>query len=73
MYYVRFFGSPSPASAWSWRLGGHHISLNFTIIDGVLSAATPLFFGAGILSAFPSVWKMAAIMDDLLGMVETAN
>ena len=46
MYFVRFFGSPSPTGTWSWRFGGHHISLNFTIIDGVLSAATPLFFGA---------------------------
>jgi hypothetical protein len=45
MYYVRFFGSPS-SGTWSWRLGGHHVSLNFTIIDGVLSGATPLFFGA---------------------------
>ncbi|MEO7369654.1 MAG: DUF3500 domain-containing protein [Ilumatobacteraceae bacterium] len=46
MYYVRFFGSPTADRTWSWRLGGHHISLNFTIIDGVLSGATPLFFGA---------------------------
>ena len=46
MYYVRFFGSPSPTGTWSWRFGGHHVSLNFTIIDGVLSSATPLFFGA---------------------------
>ncbi|MEY2583432.1 MAG: hypothetical protein QOE09_3281 [Ilumatobacteraceae bacterium] len=46
MYYVRFFGTPSPDGTWSWRLGGHHISLNFTIIDGVLSGSTPLFFGA---------------------------
>ncbi len=46
MYYVRFFGTPSPTGTWSWRLGGHHISLNFTIIDGVLSGSTPLFLGA---------------------------
>jgi Protein of unknown function (DUF3500) len=45
MYFVRFFGTPSSSGTWSWRLGGHHISLNFTIIDGVLSGATPLFFG----------------------------
>jgi hypothetical protein len=51
MYYVRFFGSPSSTGTWSWRLGGHHISLNFTIIDGVLSGATPLFFGADPASA----------------------
>ena len=46
MYYVRFFGAPSSTGTWSWRLGGHHLSLNFTIIDGVLSGSTPLFFGA---------------------------
>jgi hypothetical protein len=46
MYFVRFFGTPSTDGTWSWRLGGHHVSLNFTIIDGVLSASTPLFFGA---------------------------
>jgi hypothetical protein len=51
MYYIRFFGSPSSTGTWSWRLGGHHISLNFTIIDGVLSGATPLFFGADPASA----------------------
>jgi hypothetical protein len=46
MYFVRIFGTPSSAGTWSWRLGGHHVSLNFTIIDGVLSGSTPLFFGA---------------------------
>jgi hypothetical protein len=51
MYYIRFFGSPSSTGTWGWRLGGHHISLNFTIIDGVLSGATPLFFGADPASA----------------------
>jgi len=51
MYYVRFFGTPSPNGTWSWRLGGHHVSLNFTIIDGALSGSTPLFFGADPASA----------------------
>ncbi len=51
MYYVRFFGTPAPTGTWSWRLGGHHVSLNFTIIDGALSGLTPLFFGADPASA----------------------
>jgi hypothetical protein len=46
MYFVRLFGQPSPTGTWSWRLGGHHVSLNFTIIDGALGATTPLFLGA---------------------------
>ena len=46
MYFLRVFGEPSPNGTWSWRLGGHHISLNFTIIDGSLASTTPLFLGA---------------------------
>lgn len=51
MYYVRIFGEPAGSGTWSWRLGGHHVSLNFTIIDGELAASTPLFFGADPASA----------------------
>ncbi len=51
MYFVRLFGTPSPTGTWSWRLGGHHVSLNFTIIGGALSGLTPLFFGADPASA----------------------
>jgi hypothetical protein len=40
------FGQPAPAATWGWRVEGHHVSLNFTIVDGVLVAATPSFFGA---------------------------
>jgi Protein of unknown function (DUF3500) len=46
LYYIRLFGTPSPDGTWGWRFGGHHISLNFTIIDGELGGLTPLFFGA---------------------------
>lgn len=51
MYFVRLFGLPSTNGTWSWRLGGHHVSLNFTIVDGELSGSTPLFFGADPASA----------------------
>ena len=44
-YYVRVFGDPV-SGRWSWRAGGHHISLNFTIIDGAVAGTTPLFLGA---------------------------
>ncbi len=44
-YYVRVFGDPA-SGTWSWRAGGHHISLNFTIIDGAVAGTTPLFLGA---------------------------
>ena len=31
---------------WGWRVEGHHLSLNFTLDDGKIVAATPAFFGA---------------------------
>jgi Protein of unknown function (DUF3500) len=46
LYYLRVFGEPSADGTWSWRFGGHHVSLNNLIVDGQLEAWTPLFLGA---------------------------
>jgi len=46
LYHVTVFGEPSPAGAWGWRYEGHHLSLNWTIVDGRLAASTPQFLGA---------------------------
>jgi Protein of unknown function (DUF3500) len=45
-YYVRIFGDPVSGSSWSWRFGGHHVSLNHTIVDGAVASVTPCFLGA---------------------------
>ena len=46
MYYLRVFGEPGGPEPWGWRFGGHHVSLNYLIIDGVLISTTPCFMGA---------------------------
>jgi hypothetical protein len=46
MYYVRVFGNPGDEGLWGWRFGGHHVSLNNLVADGVLVATTPCFLGA---------------------------
>ncbi len=46
LYYVRVFGDPGPAATWSWRFGGHHVSVNHTVVDGELASSTPCFLGA---------------------------
>ncbi|MEM7030273.1 MAG: DUF3500 domain-containing protein [Chloroflexota bacterium] len=46
LYYLAIFGSPDPDAAWGWRFGGHHISLNYTIVKGQIVAPTPTFFGS---------------------------
>jgi hypothetical protein len=45
-YYVSIFGTPSDKDPWGWRFEGHHVSVNFTIVGGVVSAWTPEFRGA---------------------------
>jgi len=45
LYYFRVFGSPGD-NAWGWRCGGHHVSVNYTIVDGRVASCTPCFIGA---------------------------
>lgn len=48
-YYVVIFGTPSRETPWGWRVEGHHISLNVTVVGGRVQdevvSNTPLFFG----------------------------
>jgi Protein of unknown function (DUF3500) len=46
LYYLRVFGEPSARRTWSWRFGGHHVSINHTVIDGRVASSTPCFLGA---------------------------
>jgi hypothetical protein len=46
LYYFSVFGTLGGAAPWGWRVGGHHLALNFTVVGGELVSATPLFFGA---------------------------
>lgn len=46
LYYLRVFGEPGGREAWSWRFGGHHISIHHVVVDGAVRASTPLFLGA---------------------------
>lgn len=45
MYFVTVFGEPKGTNTWGWRVEGHHLSLNFTIVEGKVGGATPSFMG----------------------------
>ena len=34
------------SGTWGWRVEGHHVSLQFTVVKGTLVAASPSFFGS---------------------------
>jgi hypothetical protein len=46
LYYVTIFGEPNDTGTWGWRYEGHHISQNWTIVNGRSIASTPQFFGS---------------------------
>jgi hypothetical protein len=48
-YFFSVFGTPSVGQGkdpWGWRVEGHHVSLNFTVVNGGLVAGSPSFFGS---------------------------
>ncbi|MCF6313064.1 MAG: DUF3500 domain-containing protein [Verrucomicrobiales bacterium] len=45
-YYVSIFDEPKVGGTWGWRVEGHHVSVNFTIVEGKVVSVTPNFFGA---------------------------
>jgi hypothetical protein len=44
-YYFSVFGAPSETDAWGYRVEGHHLSQNYTVVDGKVMDG-PSFFGA---------------------------
>jgi hypothetical protein len=44
-YYFSIFGTPSDDGAWGYRVEGHHVSQNYTVVNGKVVDG-PSFFGA---------------------------
>ncbi len=46
LYFFTVYGEPGGQGPWGWRVDGHHLSLNYTLVDGDIASVTPSFFGA---------------------------
>src|SRR5580704_10377421 len=44
-YYISIFGQPTAGGTWGYRVEGHHLSQNYTVVGGHVAGA-PSFFGA---------------------------
>src|SRR5271166_2761903 len=44
-YYFSVFGTPSDSGTWGYRVEGHHLSQNYTVVNGKVIDG-PSFFGA---------------------------
>ncbi|MEO6246180.1 MAG: DUF3500 domain-containing protein, partial [Opitutaceae bacterium] len=48
-YFITVFGEPATNKSWGWRFEGHHMSFNFTIVDG-----KHVFFAPGFMGTNPA-------------------
>jgi hypothetical protein len=46
LYWFAVFGDPTSQEPWSWRVGGHHVAVQFTLAEGRVISAAPSFLGA---------------------------
>ncbi|GMU91575.1 MAG: hypothetical protein AMXMBFR4_06330 [Candidatus Hydrogenedentota bacterium] len=46
LYYFTVFGEPAATGSWGLRYEGHHLSLNWTMLNGKVIASYPQFLGA---------------------------
>jgi len=44
-YHILIFGKPGNKGAWGWRFEGHHLSFNYTILNGKI-IGVPSFWGS---------------------------
>lgn len=46
LYFVTVFGTPAADKSWGWRFEGHHLSFNFTLVNGSHVFFAPTFIGS---------------------------
>ena len=50
LYFVSIYGDPAGSGPWGWKFEGHHISVNFTIVDGHPIAFAPFSSQPGFIT-----------------------
>ena len=45
-YWFAVFGDPGRSGPWSWRVGGHHVASQITLVDDRVVGSAPSFLGA---------------------------
>ena len=60
-YHILVFGKPGNKGAWGWRFEGHHVSLNYTIVNGKLSVVPSFFASNPAVADFGPGRKLIAL------------
>jgi len=75
MFVFTIFGEPSDTAPWAVRYEGHHISLNWTVLNGRIVSSTPQFLGSNPAEVFEGphagLRPLAPLQDLAFEMLDT--
>ena len=60
-YHILVFGKPGNKGAWGWRFEGHHVSLNYTIVNGKVSVVPSFLASNPAVADFGPGRKLIAL------------
>lgn len=60
LYWFAAFGDPAGPDPWMWRVGGHHVAISTTVVEGEVLGSSPSFLGANP-AVVPEGWSSAGV------------
>jgi hypothetical protein len=63
LYYVTVMGTPSPTEPWGWQIDGHHLVINYFVLEDQV-VMTPSFFGSEPVIARSGKYAGTKILQD---------
>ena len=72
-YHILIFGKPDNKGAWGWRFEGHHVSLNYTIVNGRVRVVPSFLASNPAVATFGPGRKLVALEAEEIAARELRN
>jgi len=75
LYWFAVFGDPGADTPWSWRIGGHHVAIQLTVVEDRIVGSAPSFLGANpaVVPGGPTAGTRALIGEEALARAFVAS
>ena len=75
LYWFAVFGDPGADTPWSWRIGGHHVTIQLTVVEDRIVGSAPSFLGANpaVVPGGPTAGTRALIGEEALARAFVAS
>jgi len=75
LYWFAVFGDPGADTPWSWRIGGHHVTIQLTVVEDRIVGSAPSFLGANpaVVTSGPTAGTRVLIGEEALARAFVAS